>query len=268
MSCSSTPGRPRASTAPPRPAPAPSRQRRSSPSGWPTAPSARCWLVADRLFVAPTVKVEVVAEDAGAKAASWRPVIGGRTESAWPASWSPGEHTVAAVAEDGCGGRATTAPLSFVVDAEPPAIRWEVGDRATLEDRLAPDSEQERRRLRGRRSGGKAPLEAWRSRAGVWQVPVPWDVEPGREKTLRPVEIVSDHPQAFFAAPGTALAADGKQGTLGENRILWVAAEDAGSGVDRLTVRTRVDGNHVVMEVEARDLVGNVSRKEIELRKR
>ncbi|HSU81371.1 MAG TPA: LysM peptidoglycan-binding domain-containing protein [Thermoanaerobaculia bacterium] len=224
--------------------------------------------VGDRLFVAPTAKIEVLAEDAGARSASWRPVIGGRTESAWPASWSPGEHTVAAVAEDGCGGRATVAPLSFVVDAEPPAIRWEVGDRSTLEDRLAPDTEQDRRRLRGRRSGGHAPLEAWRSRAGVWQVPVPWDMEPGREKTLRPVEIVSDHPQAFFAAPDTALAADGQQGTLGENRILWVAAEDAGSGVDRLTVRTRVDGDRVVMEVEARDLVGNVSRKEISLRKR
>ena len=223
--------------------------------------------VGDRLFVAPTAKVEVVAEGA-AGAAPWRPVIGGRAESAWPATWSPGEHTVAAVAEDGCGGRAMVAPLSFVVDAEPPAIRWEVGDRSTLADRLAPDSEGERRRVRGRRSGGKAPLEAWRSRDGIWQVPVPWAVEPGREKTLQPVEIVSDHPQAFFAARDTSLAADGKQGTLGENRILWVAAEDAGSGVDRLIVRTRADGDHVVMEIEARDLVGNVSRKEIALRKR
>jgi hypothetical protein len=224
--------------------------------------------VGDRLFVAPTARIEVVAEDAAAGSAPWRPVIGGKAESAWPASWSPGEHTVAAVAEDGCGGRATVAPLSFVVDAEPPTIRWEVGDRATLADRLAPDSEQERRRVRGRRSGGHAPLEAWRSRAGVWQVPVPWGLEPGKERTLEPVEIVSDHPQAFFAAPETALTADGKQGTLGENRILWVAAEDAGSGVDRLTVRTRADGDRVLMEIEARDLVGNVSKKEITLRKR
>ncbi len=224
--------------------------------------------VGDRLFVAPSAKIEVVAEDAGARAASWRPVIGGRTESAWPASWSPGEHTVAAVAEDGCGGRATVAPLSFVVDAEPPAIRWKVGDRSALEDRLAPDTEKERLRLKGRRSGGRPAREAWKSQAGVWQVPVPWAVEPGKERTLQPVEIVSDHPQAFFAAPETALTADGKQGTLGENRILWIAAEDAGSGVDRLIVRTHTEGDRVVMEVEARDLVGNVSRKEIALRKR
>jgi LysM domain-containing protein len=225
--------------------------------------------VGDRLFVAPTAKVEVVAEDAAARSALWRPVIGGKAENAWPASWSPGEHTVAAVAEDGCGGRATAAPLSFVVDAEPPAIRWEVGDRSTLADRLAPDSEKERQRLKGRRSGGHALLKPWRSQAGVWQVPVPWAAEPGKEPAaLQPVEITSDHPQAFFTAPDTVLAADGKQGTLGENRILWVAAEDAGAGVDRLTVRTRADGDRVVMEVEARDLVGNVSRKEIALRKR
>jgi hypothetical protein len=224
--------------------------------------------VGDRLFVAPTTKVEIVAEDAGAKAAPWRPVIGGKTESAWPASWSPGEHTVAAVAEDGCGGRATIAPLTFVVDAEPPAIHWEVGDHATLADRLATDSEQDRRRLSGRRSGGHAPLEAWRSRAGIEQIPVPWDAEPGKEKALQPFEIRSEHPQAFFAAPDTALTADGKQGTLGENRILWMAAEDAGAGVDRMIVRTRVEGDHVVMEIEARDLVGNVSKKELVLRKR
>jgi hypothetical protein len=224
--------------------------------------------VGDRLFVAPTTKIEVVAEDAGAKAAPWRPVIGGKTESAWPASWSPGEHTVAAVAEDGCGGRATIAPLTFVVDAEPPTIRWEVGDHATLADRLAPDSEQDRVRLKGRRSGGNADRATWKSRAGVWQIPVPWAVEPGKEKTLQPVEIDSEHPQAFFAAADTALTVDGKPGTLGENRILWVAAEDAGAGVDRLIVRTRADADRVVMEIEARDLVGNVSKKEITLRKR
>jgi hypothetical protein len=226
--------------------------------------------VGERLFVAPAAKIEIVAEDAAtARPALWRPVIGGRTESAWPASWSAGEHTVAAVAEDGCGGRATIAPLSFVVDAAPPTIRWEVGDRSTLADRLAPDSEPDRRRLRGRRSGGHPPLEAWRSRAGVWQLPVPWAAEKGKEQLAQlPVEIASDHPQAFFAASATALTADGKDGTLGENRILWVAAEDAGAGVDRLTVRTRVEGDRVVMEIEARDLVGNVGRKEITLRKR
>ena len=36
--------------------------------------------------------------------------------------------------------------------------------------------------------------------------------------------------------------------------------------MDRLTFRTRTEGDRVVLEVEAADLVGNVSKKEIVLR--
>jgi hypothetical protein len=64
--------------------------------------------------------------------------------------------------------------------------------------------------------------------------------------------------RAEGSAPSdTALAAD---------RFLWVAADDAGAGVDHLTFRTRTEKDRVVLEVEAADLVGNVSRKEIVLR--
>jgi hypothetical protein len=80
-----------------------------------------------------------------------------------------------------------------------------------------------------------------------------------------PIEIANNHPQAFFIAPDTALAVDGKE-TAFRDRILWIAAEDAGAGVDRVTFRTRAEGGRVVLEVEARDNVGNVSRKEITLR--
>jgi hypothetical protein len=227
--------------------------------------------VGERLIVAPAATVAVIpdAAPAGGPAtpAAWLPMIGGRQESAWPATWTPGEHTAGAVAEDGCGGRATIAPVTFVVDAAPPVIRWEVGDHASLSDRLAPDSEHDRRRLRSRRSGGHAAHDAWSSRAGVWQLPVPWDHERDeREIAQFPVTITSDHPQAFFAAPATSIATDGKEARLGENRILWVAAEDAGAGVERLTFRTRTEKDRVVLEVEARDLVGNVSTKEIVLR--
>jgi hypothetical protein len=223
--------------------------------------------------VAPVATVAVVAAAAApnapaAPAASWLPVIGGRQESAWPATWTAGEHTAGAVALDGCGGRATIAPVTFVVDAAPPVIRWEVGDRSSLSDRLAPDSEKDRRRLRNRSGGGRAARDAWASQAGVWQLPVPWDHERDeREIAQFPVTIASDHPQAFFAAPATAIATDGKEAKLGGNRILWVAAEDIGAGVERLTFRTRTEGDRVVLEVEARDLVGNVSTKEITLRK-
>jgi murein DD-endopeptidase MepM/ murein hydrolase activator NlpD len=235
--------------------------------------------IGERLFVAPSATV--VASGGGNPAAAWVPVIGGQEAGAWPATWTPGEHTAAAVIHDGCGNGAAIAPVAFVVDAEAPVIRWEVGDRQALSDRLAPDSEKERERLGGRRSGGIAAPEAWSSRAGVWRLPLPWapardrerdrgrreDRGQAREKLAPlPIEIASDHPQAFFTAPDTILTVDGKETTIGD-RILWVDAEDAGAGVERVIFRTRAEGDRVVLEVEARDMVGNVSRKEIALRK-
>jgi hypothetical protein len=228
--------------------------------------------VGERLIVAPTATVTVVPDDAAAAptsagSATWLPMIGGQQASAWPATWTAGEQTAGAVAEDGCGGRATIAPVTFVVDAAAPVIRWEVGDHSSLKDRLAPDSEHDRRRLSGRRSGGHSARDAWISRAGVWQLPVPWDHDRDEKEIAQfPVTIASDHPQGFFAAPATALTVDGKDAKLGENRILWVAAEDDGAGVESLTFRTRTEKDRVVLEVEARDLVGNVSKKEIVLR--
>jgi LysM domain len=229
--------------------------------------------VGERLIVSPAATVAVVpdaaasGETAAGSSAAWLPVIGGQQASAWPATWAPGEHTAAAMAEDGCGGKAAIAPVAFVVDAAAPVIRWEVGDHSSLKDRLATDSEHDRRRLSGRRSGGHSAHDAWTSRAGVWQLPVPWDHDRDEKEIAQfPVTIASDHPQGFFAAPATSLTADGKDARLGENRILWVAAEDAGAGVESLTFRTRTEKDRVVLEVEARDLVGNVSKKEIVLR--
>ncbi len=232
--------------------------------------------VGERLFVAPAATIAVAASGGGNSPAAWVPVIGGQEASAWPATWTPGEHTAAAVIHDGCGNGAALAPVAFVVDAAAPVIRWEVGDRQALSDRLAPDSEKERERLGGRRSGGIA-APAWSSRAGVWRLPLPW--APARDRERReergqarenlaplPIEIASDHPQAFFTAPDTVLTVDGKETTIGD-RILWVDAEDAGAGVERVIFRTRAEGDRVVLEVEARDMVGNVSRKEIALRK-
>jgi hypothetical protein len=230
--------------------------------------------VGERLIVGPAATVTVMPDAAssgnggtlGGSAAGWQPLIAGRQESAWPATWTPGEHTAGAVAMDGCGGRATIAPVTFVVDAAAPVIRWEVGDRATFSDRLAPDTERSRRSLPDRH-GGIAARYAWPSRAGVWQLPVPWDHDRDEKRIAElPVIVASDHPQAFFAAPATTLDADGKEARLGENRILWVAAEDAGAGVDRLIFHTRTEQDRVVLEVEAWDLVGNVSKKEITLR--
>ena len=168
---------------------------------------------------------------------------------------------------DACGHRVPLAPVAFVADTAPPAIRWQVGDQRSLSDRLAPDTEKERRRLRGRRGSGQPATDAWQTLAGVWQLPVPWVKERRGVYAQFPVEIKSDHPQAFLTAPDTTVSADGKDALL-DQHVLWVAADDAGAGVDRLVLRSRIEGDRVVLEVEAVDMVGNSSRKEIVLRKR
>ncbi|HEX3554481.1 MAG TPA: LysM peptidoglycan-binding domain-containing protein [Thermoanaerobaculia bacterium] len=225
--------------------------------------------VGDRLFTAATATVQVTATGADGGAARWLPVIGGQEATAFPASWAAGEHTAGALVLDGCGHRVPLAPVAFVTDTAPPAIRWQVGDQKSLSDRLAPDTEKDRRHLRGRRGNGQPATDAWQTLAGVWQLPVPWVKERrGGVYAQFPVEIRSDHPQAFLTAPDTTVAADGKDGGLLDQHVLWVAADDAGAGVDRLVLRSRTEADRVVLEVEAVDMVGNSTRKEIVLRRR
>ncbi|MFL6193334.1 MAG: LysM peptidoglycan-binding domain-containing protein [Thermoanaerobaculia bacterium] len=226
-------------------------------------------LVGERLYVSPGAKVQVTAVDAEGRPARWTPLIGGREERAWPDSWSVGEKTVAAAVVDGCGGSAAVAPVSFVVDGEAPVIQWQAGGRKELADRLAPDTEKDRQRERGRRGGGVPARDAWASDAGVFLLPLPWKpVRKGeRPADTFPVEIASDHPQAFLAAPGSSVLRDGGPETALGDEILWVTATDAGAGVDRLILRTRTERDRVVLEIEAADLVGNQSRKEIVLKR-
>jgi hypothetical protein len=222
--------------------------------------------VGDKLITSAAATVQVTAVGPDGAPAPTLPVIGGQEAAAWPTAWAAGPHTAGAVALDGCGHRVPLAPVSFVTDTEPPVIRWQVGDQKSLSDRLAPDTENDRRSLRGRRGRGRPATDAWQTWAGVWQVPVPWVKEKRGVYAQFPVEIKSDHPQAFLAAPDTTFSADGKNDRLGE-RILWVAADDAGAGVDRLVFRSRTESDRVVLEVEAVDMVGNSSKKEIVLRR-
>ncbi|HSS48141.1 MAG TPA: hypothetical protein VLX28_04275, partial [Thermoanaerobaculia bacterium] len=224
--------------------------------------------VGDRLFTSAAATVQVTALEPDGSPARSLPVIGGQEAAAWPAAWAAGAHTAGALVIDGCGHRVPLAPVAFVTDTEPPVIHWQVGDQKSLSDRLAPDSESDRRRLRGRRGrGGRPATDAWQTQAGVWQLPVPWVKEKrGGVYAQFPVEIKSDHPQAFLAAPESTVAADGKNDRL-DDRILWVAADDAGAGVDRLVLRSRTEADRVVLEVEAVDMVGNSSKKEIVLRR-
>jgi len=198
-------------------------------------------------------------------------MIDGREESAWPESWAAGGHTAGAVAVDACGRSAALAPVAFVVDVEPPAIRWEAGERRMFmeTERLAPDKEPKRRKKRYANTGGRPAEDSWISEAGVLQVPLRWvrhDDPTFHTRENYPVLVVNNHPQAFLAAPGTIASVDGSDSVLGD-RLLWIDAEDAGAGVERMTLRLRREKDRAVLEVETIDHVGNTIRKEIPLRR-
>jgi hypothetical protein len=231
-----------------------------------TGPQVR---VGEHLFAGPGARIEVAATDAAGGPAQWTPMMDGREESAWPASWTAGDHTAGAAVVDACGRRSTLAPVAFTMDTEAPAIRWKAGDRQSFAGRLAPDSERDRRRrLRGRAEGRPAK-DTWITVGGVLQTPLPWVDFPSDTflaRAVHPVQIKSDHPQVFLAAPATVAAVDGSDSSLGD-RLLWIAAEDAGAGVESLTLRLTNEQNRAVLLVEAVDQVGNTSRKEIVLRR-
>jgi len=238
-----------------------------------TGPQIR---LGERLIAAPGARIEVVATDAAGQPATWTPVVEGREATDWPGPWTAGGHSAGAIVVDSCGRRASLAPVSFVVDTEPPALRWELGDRKMFMDsnRLSPDPEKKRRSVRFARSHGRPAGDSWLSEAGVWQIPLPWVQNPDKTFLARaqyPVRIASEHPQAFLAAPGTTAALEGSDSTLGE-RLLWISAEDAGAGVETLTFRLKNDKDRAaqgmdVLEVVAIDNVGNTSRKEIVLKR-
>lgn len=205
--------------------------------------------VAGKLFVPPGVRLAVTAED-GSGVTGAKPVLDGREAADWPASWSPGEHTVGAVVVDGCGRRsALVAPVAFVVDAEPPAFEVEAGTLEAVTNRMVEPRRESRRVKRERKSARPVTSDLlWSS---GWEDR--W--EPLGEP---PVEIRSDRPQLFFRAP------EGKSFEEEDRSVgaaLFVTAGDGESSLDLVRFRTRKDEEGMVLEIEAVDLVGNVARR-------
>ena len=196
-----------------------------------------------RLFVPAAPIPEVTAEDAETGIALSLPVIDGQPGTAWPASWTAGEHTASAVVVDRCGRRGTLAPVAFIVDGEPPSIKAETGSFAGFEERM-PEPRRESKTRRRERARRELPPQAllWSSGWERW------------EELAGEVEIPSDRLQLYFRAP------EGRTFEGGE--MLYLFAEDAGARLDRVRFRTRSGPEGTVLEVEAVDLVGNVAKKE------
>ena len=94
-----------------------------------SGPSVR---IGDKVIFGPAAKLEVAAADAGSGLEGWMSTVDGLgvNPEALAGPWSHGEHRVEAAALDLCGNFGPIQPVSFAVDAEPPAIRWTVAEAA------------------------------------------------------------------------------------------------------------------------------------------
>ena len=225
--------------------------------------------VGDRLFVSPAATVAVT--PCATHTARWLPVIGGKQAerlaghldaraSTRPARWP----WTAAAARP----RSRRSPSSSTPSRRPSAGRWGTAPRSPTAWRPTTSA------TAGACAAGAAAATPPATPGGRWPASGS-SPSPGSGSGTRNGEgaqFPADHGRQRSPAGVLRRARDDPRdrrqgGGLGQNRILWVAAEDAGAGVDRLTFRTRAEGDRVMLEIEAQDLVGNVSRQEIALRK-
>ena len=89
-------------------------------------PSVR---IGERLVFGPATRLEVAVADDGSGLKGWTPAVDGREAEAASLAgpWPDGDHEAGAVAVDLCGNLGPIEPVSFTVDAEPPAVSWERG---------------------------------------------------------------------------------------------------------------------------------------------
>jgi LysM repeat protein len=218
--------------------------------------------IGDKLYVPPAVGLDVQAADGGSGLSGWQPVIDGKETAmaAWKGPWTNGPHTAGVTALDLCGNRGPIAPVSFIVDAEPPTLSWRPE---------GPPREQFRSRhgMRLRRGKpGDTPGLIWAPSDPTARLrwDDKWPAAPAG--TLhQSAEVRSDVPTIFVRLEGVRLLSEGKPLPTGDGGVIRFDAADSGSRVIRLTLRTRSTAGGPVLEVEAEDGVGNTSRQELKI---
>lgn len=210
--------------------------------------------VEGKMIVAPGTRIDAVVAD-GATVTSLRPVVDGReTESTGP--WQPGAHTAALAVVESNGRSTRTEAVPFVVDAEPPALRWRAGMLPDFTPR-AEEIEKTTRDHGAARARKRIPPA---TSALIWTSGINWEPFPTDDQGLF---IASQRPQVYFRSPGTRFGVEGASVKLEGKQVLWIVAEDAPAGVESLRLRWKPapDGTSI-LEVEARDNVGNVKKTE------
>ncbi|HWM95254.1 MAG TPA: LysM peptidoglycan-binding domain-containing protein [Thermoanaerobaculia bacterium] len=226
-----------------------------------SGPSVR---IGEKVYFGPAARLEVVAADDASGLEGWTPAVDGREADpkilAGP--WSNGEHRVEAAALDLCGNRGPIEAVSFTVDAEPPAIRWEVAEAARGE---RGKGRRFGRSPRPRREDLEAPGLTWPRTLpeGFLRWNPAWAMTGAIEAVHETVEVVSDLPEAFLRIEGVRLVTkDGTVPPVRDGQVLQLRAEDGAARVERMVLRTRTTEEGPVLEVEAVDGVGNVGKVE------
>lgn len=245
----------------------PSRVEVTAPVAAGPPPSARIGLagvqvgVADVLFGSGATKLEIQEERTSCGVAQRTYRLDGQEvgESAWNAP-SPGARMAEVTITDACGQSTTVGPFAFTLDAESPSLRMQAVEMDIYDNRGEPD--QDRRRAPRAWKPERGGAIAWSADGRRW-LPLIWGDRPAPGDGVWSQETATaNHPQVFFAGQGWQLVADDGAALTGD-RLLWVTAEDLGSGIAKLIYRTKVapaDSNAVaILEVEAQDLVGNSS---------
>jgi hypothetical protein len=210
--------------------------------------------VEGKTIVAPGTRIDAIVAD-GATVTRLRPVVDGQeAEAGGP--WKVGAHTAALTMVEANGRSTRTEPVPFVVDAEPPVLRWRTGMLPEFTPR-AKEIEQTGRDRGVHRARRRIPPA---SSALIWTSGINWEPFPTDGQGL---SIASQRPQVYFRSPGTRFGVEGASIKLEGQQVLWVVAEDAPAGVESLRLRWKPapDGTSL-LEVEARDNVGNVKRAE------
>ncbi len=223
------------------------------------------------------VRVEVSVADAQSGVESWSPTVGGepvdRARLAGP--WPSGRYTVGAVAADVFGNRGELEPVEFVVDDDPPELRWEVGDAELLESKvgagLATAKWQKRKRKWVKRALARFYREldrpAWNvlswgsATSPISENFLPKQVLTARQRTYHVLGIREDRPEVLLLAPGLADPSDPAGAPLGE-RLVWLTAEDPGCGEIRSMSLKLSEGDGSKLVIEVADRLGNRRRVE------
>ena len=162
------------------------------------------------------------------------------------------------MAVDLCGNLGPIQPVRFTVDAEPPVLSWDVAEAARGERGKGRFGMPRRARSEDLHASGLSwPLSA---PEGVLRWNPAWASAPAGT-VHETVEVRSDLPEAFLRLHGVRLLTpDGTVPPPREGQVLRLRAEDAGSRVERMVLRTLSTAEGPVLEVEAVDGVGS-SRK-------